>query len=209
MTVEVVLFDLDGTLADSLPLIEHTYRLVFEEMGIPWGEDAVMGWIGRTIRDIAEYFAGRRAQEFIERYQMHYHREHDKYTALFPETLPMLAGLKQRGLRLGIVTSKGRTGAMRTVNFTGLAPYMDTVVTAHDVEKHKPLPDPVLEALRRLAAPPERAVYVGDSQFDIQAGRTAGTRTLGVTWGMAGRAGWREFRPDGVLERWDDLDKYL
>lgn len=209
MSIEVVLFDLDGTLADSLPLIEHTYRLVFDEMGIPWGEDAVMGWIGRTIKDIAENFAGRRAQEFIDRYQLHYHRDHDRYTTLFPETLPMLDGLKQKGLRLGIVTSKGRTGAWRTVNFTGLAPYMDTVVTAHDVEKHKPLPDPVLEALRRLESAPGKAVYVGDSHFDIQAGRTAGTRTLGVTWGMAGRAELQKFQPDGLLECWADMEKYL
>lgn len=209
MSIEVALFDLDGTLADSLPLIRHTYRRVFAEMGIPWGDDDVMGWIGRPIKDIAAHFAGEGAAEFIERYQAHYLRDHDRYTVLFPGTLDMLEKLKQKGLRLGIVTSKGKNGAWRTVNFTGLAAYMDTVITVHDVERHKPLPDPVLEALRRLKAPPSRAIYVGDSPYDIQAGRAAGTGTLGVTWGMARREELQKLQPDGLLESWADLEQYL
>nr|WP_243137538.1 HAD-IA family hydrolase [Desulfofundulus thermobenzoicus] len=203
------MFDLDGTLADSLPLIQHTYQRVFKEMGIPWGNDDVMRWIGRTIMDIARHFAGERAEEFIQRYQHHYHRDHDLYTRLFPGTLEMLQDLQQKGLRLGIVTSKGKTGAWRTINFTGLDRYMDVVITAHDVDKHKPLPDPILKALSSLHHGPQEAVYVGDSHFDIQAGRAAGTMTLGVTWGMAGREELQRLEPDGLLDSWRELEQYL
>ncbi|WP_307400263.1 HAD-IA family hydrolase [Desulfofundulus luciae] len=205
----MALFDLDGTLADSLPLIKHTYRRVFDEMGIPWGNEDVMRWIGRPIVDIARHFAGERAEEFIQRYQHHYHRDHDRYTRLFPGTLEMLQNLRTKGIQLGIVTSKGKTGAWRTVNFTGLDRYIDVMITAHDVEKHKPLPDPILKAMEILHAQPHRTVYVGDSHFDIQAGRAAGTKTLGVTWGITVREELERLKPDGLLDCWGDLEQYL
>ncbi|SHF67321.1 pyrophosphatase PpaX [Desulfofundulus australicus DSM 11792] len=210
MCVEVVLFDLDGTLADSLPLIMHTYRRVFGEMGIPWDDGNILGWIGRPIVDIARYFAGEeRAEDFIKRYQHYYHLDHDRYTRLFPGTLEMLRNLRAMGLKLGIVTSKGKTGAWRTVNFTGLDQYIDVMVTAHDVDRHKPLPDPILKAMEVLQTRPDRTVYVGDSYFDIQAGRSAGVKTLGVTWGVASRAELERYRPDGLLDSWADLHLFL
>ncbi|MGB9802379.1 HAD-IA family hydrolase [Desulfofundulus sp.] len=206
MCIKVVLFDLDGTLADSLPLIRHTYRRVFDEMGIPWGDNDVMHWIGRPIVDIARYFAGEEgAEEFIKRYQEHYHRDHDCYTRLFPGTLEMLQNLRSQGFRLGIVTSKGKIGAWRTIKFTGLDSFLDVVVTAHDVERHKPLPDPVLKALEILRVRPEEAIYVGDSHYDIQAGRAAGTVTLGVTWGITPRGELERYKPDGLLDSWEEL----
>ncbi|MBE3586435.1 HAD family hydrolase [Desulfofundulus thermocisternus] len=210
MCIQVALFDLDGTLADSLPLIMHTYRRVFDEMGIPWINDNVMRWIGRPIVDIARHFAGgERAEEFIQRYQHHYHRDHDRYTRLFPGTLEMLHNLRTKGIQLGIVTSKGKTGAWRTVNFTGLDRYIDVMVTAHDVERHKPLPDPILKALEVLRVHSRKAVYVGDSHYDIQAGQAAGTVTLGVTWGATPREELERYQPDGLLESWADLKSFL
>ena len=205
MQATVVLFDLDGTLADSLPFIKKTYRRVFDLLGLPWADGEVMRWIGRPIKDIAGHFAGGKEKEFLDLYKYYYDLEHDRYVRLFPGTLEMLDFLKQRGLRQGVVTSKGREGTKRTVELTGLNLYLDALVTAQDVERHKPFPDPVQKGLALLNTSPQTAVYVGDSYFDLQAGRRAGTVTLGVTRGMATREELLACEPDGLLESWADL----
>ncbi|MHB8919121.1 MAG: HAD family hydrolase [Desulfocucumaceae bacterium] len=205
-----VLFDLDGTLTDSLPLIRHTYFSVFTELDIPWGNDDVMRWIGRPLKDIAEHFAGQeRAEFFVERYQHHYHRDHDHYMGVFPGTMEMLKHLKETGIGTGVVTSKGRPGTMRTVEFTGIGEYLDAIVTAHDVERHKPLPDPVFKALDMMGARAAEAFFIGDSHFDLEAGKSAGVRVLGVSWGINSTEELMRYGPEGVLESWDDLWPYI
>jgi pyrophosphatase PpaX len=205
MKICAVLFDLDGTLADSLPFITRTYRLVFGALGLPWRDGEVVRWIGRPLKDIAAYFAGGRKEEFIRLYRHHYDLGHDRHVRLFPGTLEMLAELKEMGLRLGIVTSKGAEGTMRTVEVTGIRPYLEAIVTAQDVSRHKPDPDPVHKALALLSVSPPQAVFVGDSRYDIAAGKGAGTVTFGVTWGMAAREELLSCCPDGLLESWQDL----
>ncbi|WP_027718138.1 HAD family hydrolase [Desulfovirgula thermocuniculi] len=209
MPAKAVLFDLDGTLVDSLPLLKEVYLRVFEDLGLSWGRGDVIQWIGRPIVDIARHFAGGREKEFIDRYHHHYYREYDRRVRLFPGTAEMLRRLKEKGLALGIVTSKGRTSAWHTVRQMNLGEYMDVVVTAHDVERHKPLPDPVLKALEALAVGAAEAVYVGDSPYDVQAGKAAGVKTLGVTWGLSSAAELARWQPDGLIDSWDELEQFL
>lgn len=204
-----VLFDLDGTLSDSLEFIRHSYFEVFNEMGLPWGNDDVMRWIGRPLKDIARYFAGAGEGKFIDRYQHYFHRDHDKYTRLYPGTLEMLEGIKARRLKTGLVTSKGRPGTLRTVELTGLDRYLDVIITVHDVEKHKPLPDPVLKALEVLDVRPANALFVGDSHFDMESGRSAGAGIIGVSWGMAPVEDLLKYNPLGILDNWDELEQYI
>jgi len=205
-----VLFDLDGTLSDSIPLIRHTYRKVFQELDLPWGSDDVMRWIGRPLQDIAVHFAGKdRAGLFTDRYQHHYHLEHDRYMSLFPGTLEMLKYLKDRSVKTGLVTSKGRPGTVRTVEFTGMAAYLDVIITAHDVEKHKPLPDPVFKALEMIGVEPAEALFVGDSHYDLESGKAAGVRVLAVCWGICPAAELRRYEPEGILQGWDQIKYYL
>lgn len=208
--ISAVLFDLDGTLVDSLPLIRHIYFKVFVEMNIPWGNDDVMRWIGRPLLDIGEHFAGvERVDHFISRYQHHYQLDHDSYVSLYPGTLEMLKELRIKGIKTGIVTSKGRPGTMRTVDFTGIGPYLDVIVTAHDVEKHKPLPDPVFKALELIGAGPEEAIFIGDSHYDLEAGKAAGVRVLGVSWGICSAGELMRYGPEGVIGNWSDLLLYI
>ncbi|NPV72511.1 MAG: HAD-IA family hydrolase [Pelotomaculum sp.] len=209
MKTEAVLFDLDGTLVDSLQLIIKTYRLVFAEMNIPWGDDEVVKMIGLPLKDIGRHFAGSQGPFFEELYQRHYLREHDLHTRLFPGTLKILEKLKACGIKLGVVTSKGRAGTDRALNLTGIGSFMDVVVTAHDVSRHKPDPEPLLIALKRLGTAAARSIYVGDSKFDVLAGQRAGTRTLAVTWGLGTREELAQLKPDGLIDRWEELAKYI
>jgi pyrophosphatase PpaX len=86
---------------------------------------------------------------------------------------------------------------------------MDIVVTAHDVTRPKPDPEPLLKALNYLGVEAASSILVGDSSYDILTGKNAGSRTLGVTWGLGSREELARLEPDGLLHRWDDLLNYL
>lgn len=207
--LKTVLFDLDGTLTNSLPLIRRTYVKVFEEMNIEWGEDDVMRLIGLPLREIGHQFAGsERVEEFFNRYQHFYRREHDNCMEVFPGTVEMLAQLKPN-YTLGIVTSKSRVGTEMTLDFLQLKHYFKAVITADDVEHHKPHRQPVEKALSLLNAAAENSVFIGDSPFDIESGNNASVTTIAVTWGMASIEELKKFNPNHVVNNQKQLTSLL
>ncbi|AEF94686.1 HAD-superfamily hydrolase, subfamily IA, variant 3 [Desulfotomaculum nigrificans CO-1-SRB] len=210
MTIKTVLFDFDGTLADSLPLIRRTYQRVFDQMNVPWDDVKVMKTVGLPLRQIAIKFVGEeRHTEFFQLYQHYYAIEHDNMTRAYPGTLEMLADLKGNGCRMGVVTSKSHRVVMRSINFLGLERYFDVFIGAEDVTKHKPQPEPILKALELMGEPAATAAYVGDSPFDIMAGKRAGVVTIGVTWGISDRDELVGHEPDYILDTWADLVKII
>ncbi len=210
MKIDTVLFDLDGTLIDSIPLIRQTFQQVFKEMNIPWGNDDVMGWVGRPLKDTGIHFVGEeREPEFFKLYQRYYALEHDKQTKCFPGTVEMLERLSKRGFTLGVVTAKSGFVAQRSINFLGIDKYISVLIGAQDVTRHKPQPDPILAALEKLNRQPRQAVYVGDTPFDIIAAKAAQTKAVGVTWGIAGRDVLENHQPDAVIDSWDEIDEAI
>ncbi len=186
--ITTVLFDLDGTLTNSLPLIRRTYKKVFADMGLSWEETNISHLVSLPLREIGRRFAGEhKEQEFFDRYQHFYRQEHDEYIHLFPGTEDMLHKLKAH-YKLGIVTSKSRIGTEMTVEFLNLEQWFSPIITADDVKNHKPHPEPVIKALDTLKVEPGQAVYIGDSPLDIQAGNSAGVSTIAVSWGMVEKA---------------------
>lgn len=209
MHTTTVLFDLDGTLVDTIPLIVQTYRKVFSDMKLSWGDNDVVKLIGYPLIEIGRHFAGEKESLFVELYQHYYQIDHDRMTRLYPGTLEILRFLKSRGLQLGIVTAKGRPVTLRSVAHTGLDRFMDVIVTAHDVLKSKPDPEPLMKAMNVLGAAADRTIFIGDSRFDILTGQNAGTLALGVTWGLAGRKELELLKPDGLLDEWKEIKWYL
>ncbi|SFQ94690.1 HAD-IA family hydrolase [Desulfoscipio geothermicus] len=209
MLRDYVLFDLDGTLLDSLPLIETTFRHVFETMDIPWENGAVMKTVGLPLRDACRQFAGERWQELFDCYIKYQLEIHDEYIKVFPGAPETLAEIKPLVKGVGVVTSKRRPMAERGIAITGLGRYLDHLVTLEDVEKPKPDAEPVRRGMEKFGAAPEQTVFVGDSYFDIESGRNAGVITVGVTWGMASRAELEVAGPDFLVETWADLVRVL
>ena len=181
----VILFDLDGTLIDSGPIIMASMRHAsVTVLGREPDEEAVRAAIGgqglvSQMRDLDPD----RVDELIDVYRAHNEPLHATLET-FDGVEPLLRDLVGRGHQLGIVTAKRRaTVRLAFDRFPFLPELTDVLVGADDTERHKPDPDPVLEALRRVGATPEEAVYVGDSPFDIQAGNAAGAYTIAVGWG--------------------------
>ncbi len=205
MPKNFVLFDLDGTLLDTLPLIETSFRHAFGQLQIPWGDGAVMKTIGIPLREACKQFGGDRWQELFDCYVNYQLSIHDARVKVFPGTMEALNEISPLVKGMGVVTSKRRPVALRGMSVTGLDRYMRHLVALEDVQKAKPDPEPVLRGLERFGAPAEQAVFIGDSCFDILAGRQAGVVTVAVNWGIADPGELRDSNPDFMVDNWPDL----
>lgn len=199
------MFDLDGTLVDSVPVILRAFREVHEQMGLPFDEPAVRKLVGIPLERQAERFAGERAQEFIRRYVPLYAAYQTQDMRLFPGTVETLDQLRRRGYRLGLVTSKSSREVDRVLGRTGIGARFEVVVTADDVVNHKPHPEPILKALELLKLRPEEVLYVGDSLFDIEAARKAGVEVAAVSWGARTKDELLAACPDRVFDTWQEF----
>jgi pyrophosphatase PpaX len=113
--------------------------------------------------------------------------------------------MKDAGMRLGVVTSKLRDGAMRGLRISALDDLFDTVIGCDDVTNAKPHPEPVLKAVGELGVKKAETVFVGDSRHDMESGRAAGVKTAAVLWGPFDRAHLEDLAPDYWLEKPADL----
>lgn len=187
--IEAILFDLDGTFADTAPDLAYAVNLMREARGLPpvaveatrpvtstGARGLLRVGFGLTPED-AQYAAMR--EEFLALYEQNLCRE----TVLFPGMTELLAGLEARGLKWGIVTNKAERFAGPLVDLLQLAGRCGCLVGGDTTGRLKPDPAPLLEAARRLAVEPAACVYVGDDKRDVEGGRAAGMRTVAVRYG--------------------------
>jgi len=184
-----MLFDLDGTLVDTVPFILEAVRSAFEGYGAcPTDAEWIAG-IGTPLRTQLASFA-RRPQDvetLFERYRTFWIAHHDDRTRAFPGAVEVVRALAAAGHPIGVVTAKIEHGALRTLRHTGLLPYVQAVIGADSCAHAKPHPEPVLLALSRLGEAPGEALLVGDSPHDIAAAKAAGARAAAALWGACAR----------------------
>jgi pyrophosphatase PpaX len=184
-----VLFDLDGTLVDTVPFILAGVRHAFAtEPHGPTDAEWIAG-IGTPLRDQLSQFvvSADRIEPLFQRYRAYWLQHHDAMTRLFPGVGEAVRALRAAGHPIGVVTAKIEAGAERTLRHVGLRDQVEVIVAADTVERSKPDPMPVRHALARLDRSPGEAVMIGDSPHDLASGRGAGTVTAGVCWGAASR----------------------
>ena len=184
MRYPTVLFDLDGTLIDSGEIILSSFRHATNTvLGREIPDEVLAGAIGGSnIYDQMRAFDEERVDELVRVYREHNEPLHDDLVA-FEGIERVLERLMSEGRRLGIVTAKRRRTVDLAFAILPLERYFDAVVTAELTERHKPDPEPVFAALERLGAKPAEAAFVGDSPFDMGAGKAAGVFTVAVSWG--------------------------
>ncbi len=203
-----VLFDLDGTLIDSVELILRSYRHTLERhRGTAPEDDVWLAGLGTPLWKQFAVFTDDQAEidAMVATYREHNLAHHDAMVRPFAGTHEAVTALRGRGAALGIVTSKLRSGTMRGLTHCGLDGLFDVLVCADDVEHPKPHPEPVARALALLGTEPDTAVFVGDSPHDLEAGRAAGVATAAVSWGPFSEATLRAHRPTHWLTSPGDI----
>ena len=207
MTQLALLFDLDGTLIDSIDLLVQSMEYAFAERTFRPTVPAWTAGIGKPLRiQIAEWAdGGDDVEMLVSRYREFQANHLERLTTIYPNVLETLTWAKERGHALGLVTSKGLGMTERSLSHVGLAGMFEVEVTVESTTRHKPLGDPVLFALDQLKIPADRALFVGDSTHDMHAGKAAGVQTAAATWGPFSSDELRPTEPSFWLQGMPDL----
>ena len=209
MRPDALLFDLDGTLTDSVGLIVHCCQRTFQTfLGRDVPSEELIPHVGRSLFALFDEYDARQQPEMVAFYRALYVEHHDDWVQLFPGIDAMLDGVQAAGLPIGIVTSKGRESARPALERFGLSARLQTLVTYDDTERHKPEPEPLLLAAAHLGLAPERCWYVGDATHDLRAARAAGMMAVAALWGPMEQAILRPLA-DHALERPEALLDFL
>lgn len=209
-----VLFDLDGTLIDSIELILNSARHAFERVGRatppPTDAEWLMG-VGMPLVTMFRQYAtdDGDVDALVSRYREYQMEHHDRLVRCYDRVVDTVNGLRSAGHPLAIVTSKTGWLARRGLEHVGLGAHFDVVVGCDVCQRHKPDPEPVRLALETLGYGPGEAVFVGDSVHDMLSGNAAGVTTIAALWGPFAREALAASRPAHYLERIVDLPGLL
>ena len=211
MNVEAVLFDLDGTLIDSIGIYFKIVEIVFEKLKLPRvprekfaeaTQDGDFDW-GCVLPD---HLIARK--EELEKKAMDIIS--DIYPDMFGKDLKLIGGadsilrrISSDGMKIGIVTStpeEGMSYKRQVLKKAGLEKLIEVVITADDVTHKKPAAEPLVKCSQKIGVAPDKSVYVGDTRLDIKAGKAAGMKTIGVLTGFDDHSALGAEAPDAVIQ---------
>ena len=208
MALSTFLFDLDGTIIDSIELILTSYRHTIKiHRGFEPPDDVWMRGLGTPLWVQFREWSDdpTEIQAMVATYREYNLANHDAMVRPYDGVVEQIRALAARGKRLGLVTSKLRGGARRGLKTAGVEELFSVIVAADDVTQPKPDPEPVLKAVALASAKPAETVFVGDSRHDLESGRAAGVKTAAVLWGPFDRSDLADLAPDYWLDRPEQL----
>ncbi|MBQ3302110.1 MAG: HAD-IA family hydrolase [Eggerthellaceae bacterium] len=206
--IKAILFDNDGTLVDTHDLLLDSFQYATRTvLGVDLPEEVLMAGVGTPLADQMKDFTDdpKLQQELLTVYRDYNHARHDEAIALFPGVLETLRSLHVEGYKMGVVTAKMHALAWHGLEIMGIAPYMDCLIGPDDCPKSKPAPAPILMGCKLLGVAPSECLYVGDSPYDMRAGREAGCDTAAALWGMFERSVLENEKPTHFCTRFQDV----
>lgn len=201
MRYRYVLFDLDGTLVDSLADLTGAVNAARARLGLELlAPEAVRQTVGDGLDlTIARSVPAEHFERAREIFREHYAAHLLDRTRPYPGVPEMLAGLREAGARTAVVTNKARAATVRILDGANLSRYLDFVVSGDEATARKPSAEPFRAALAGLGGTPGEALMVGDGRNDILGARAAGLFVCGVLWGMSSAEEIRRLKPDWVV----------
>lgn len=185
MKYKAVLFDFDGTLADTLPVCFYSFQTIFKKYdGRTLSKKEMIEMFGPSETGIIEHNLQNKEKmtEAIEDYYSCYEREHCNLVRMNEEIIYMIEHLRKRKISIGIVTGKARKSLEISLKHLFLSEFYKVAISGDDVVNPKPHPEGINKALKVLGISPQNTLYVGDSNADIEAGKRADVETAGVNW---------------------------
>lgn len=218
--VDAVMFDLDGTILDSIHIYYQIIETVFNRLDLPLPSRNKLREAAKTGDfEWGRVFPKKTPKENDRLIEKTRKIIADIYPNLFRTQAKLIPGAKktleavlQKGIKIGIVTSTPRQSMavkLHPLVNSGINDLIEIIITADDAPRKKPAADPLIEACKRLDILPEDCMYVGDSCTDIQAGKAAGMKTVGVLTGFDDHKALSRETPDAVIDSIADLKDML
>lgn len=202
---KAVLFDIDGTLLDAWVFVFDAvkYTLDFHKQPYP-SKKKIQQVLGKSLIDAYKFFAPNMDPLILAKTHHNYQDISIKQVKLFPKAKEVLGKLKKDGYSLGVVSNRTKKSLHYSLKLAEIDHYFDTIVSGEDVKNIKPHKEHILYALKHLQVEVENAHMVGDTKADILAGKNAGVKTIGVTFGFDKNI--KKFKPDYLI---DDLEQLM
>lgn len=200
-----LIFDFDGTLADTHIGIVRTFQETFRTMGfeVP-SEEKITSTIGLTLKDgvlkASEGMSDDDADRAVVEYRRIFPDIAYPLTTAFPEVIDTLEEIRRRGIRMAIATSRSHASLNDLAEQIGVKKFFECMMAAEDVAVHKPAPDLALKTMNEMNASPSETLVIGDATYDLLMGRNAGCRVCGVTWGNQSRQQLETAGPDYIID---------
>ncbi|MCV6587959.1 MAG: phosphoglycolate phosphatase [Marinobacterium sp.] len=215
---QAVLFDLDGTLIDSVPDLGHAVDRMLQRMGlVPVGETAVRQWVGNgaqmlvkraLVRHLNTEGAVLNPAVFDHAYQLFlefYRQKTAERSVLYPGVSECLLQLQAEGVKMAVVTNKPMQFTTPMLDGFGLSGYFDCILGGDSLAVKKPDPQPLQHAMKVLGSTPQTTLMVGDSVNDLQAARAAGCPVICVPYGYNHGNNIADSKPDMMVEQLDHM----
>lgn len=215
MNIELVIFDFDGTLADTHRTIITTVQQTLQELGLPIAsEEAITATIGLPLRDCYRNYLPELDEAGLDSCEATHHRLFDinrktNPPVPFPHVLETLQWLRLQGIKITIASSRTSFSLRDLLKDMGIVGLFDYILGAEDVSRAKPDPEPVLQTLRAMNILAEHTLVVGDMDVDILMGARAGCKTVGVTFGNGSLAELQDAGADYIIDDMAELKNIL
>lgn len=204
--IEAVLFDLDGTLVNTNQLIMDSFKYVFRTiLKINPRDEEILQYFGEPLKKTLSRYDEKNVEQLYNAYIQYNEEKHDDVVQAMEGARETILGLKDRGINVGVVSSKRRRMVDKGLGVCCLSGLMDVIITPEDTEKHKPHGEPVIKACSVLGIDPVNALMVGDSHYDILCGKNAMAKTCLVKYTAVPIEGILKYEPDFLIEKLMDL----
>ncbi len=203
--IKAVLFDVDGTLLDTTEFIMGAFEHTLKTHGVPAvARHEIAKLVGGPILKIYKTLVPDKPPEELFETHASHQMEHLHTIKVYPQVLETLKKLKKHTLKIGAITNRTGRNARKSLEITGLMPFIDYLLTKDDVQNHKPHPEPILKALAHFKIKPSEAIMIGDATPDIEAGKNANVKTIGVTYGF-GKDIIKDAKPDYLVDSFEEI----
>lgn len=213
MPIKYALFDFDGTLVDSNEAVISTLNATaVKHRGTPFTKEELNAILGKPIEDQVRLLSEDHVDLLSEYYKTEYRKVRDHLTKAYEGIEAMLVKLNADGIRIGIVSNKGRSGIDHGIDMFKLNDLIHFSVSKNDVTVPKPDPEGIYKALKGLGGSEEdlvSTVFIGDSGHDIECGKRAGCKTILVGWTLLNMEELIALAPDYVAHTPEDLYGFI
>ncbi|MCR5150083.1 MAG: HAD family hydrolase [Clostridiales bacterium] len=212
--IDTILFDLDGTLTDTLEDLTDSVNFALTKNGLsPRSTGEVRSFVGNGIKKLIDLSVPQGTDEAktakcLEDFKSHYAVHCNDKTKPYPGIPEIIDFLSDNGYKTAVVTNKIQSSALNIVK-THFGKRIETVIGNRDNLNRKPSPDGVFLALKELNSNPENAVFVGDSDIDCITAKNAGIKCIGVTWGFRSEEVLRQSGADYIAHSAEELEKTI